>query len=84
MVVKEMMRKYGIDRVRGGSYSSHHLSQNQIRALETEIRGASGSCFRCGGNGHWARDCPDNNAAGDWDNDSGDWDDDSGDDSGDY
>lgn len=56
-VVKEMMARFGIDRVRGGSYSTVALSSVQRLALTQEIRGASNSCFKCGGNDHWAANC---------------------------
>jgi len=55
--VKEYMAKYGIDNVRGGSYSQIHLNEEQIIAIEREIRGATDTCMRCGREGHFAHDC---------------------------
>lgn len=44
--VKDCMMKYGIDNVRGGSYSQIVLTQDQIDALNREIRGALDLCGR--------------------------------------
>lgn len=56
-VVKEMMARFGIDRVRGGSYSTIALSTVQRLTLTQELRGASNSCFKCGADDHWAANC---------------------------
>lgn len=55
--VKEYMAKYGIDRVRGGSYVSETLDNVQVEAIERELRGASDCCTKCGYHGHFAKDC---------------------------
>ena len=55
MIVKKMMYRFGIDRVRGGSYSEVHLSLDKIRLIRNEIRAAK--CFICA-NEHLAKDCP--------------------------
>ena len=57
LVVKEYMRKYGIDNVRGGAYSSTILFDYQIKSLQKEIIHASNCCFRCGKPGHMIKDC---------------------------
>jgi predicted GIY-YIG superfamily endonuclease len=56
--VKEYMAKYGIDKVRGGSYVSETLDAAQHDLLTKEIRGAEGRCVTCGGTGHFAAACP--------------------------
>ena len=55
--VKKYMAEYGIDNVRGGSYSRQHLSAEDEAALKKELIGASDACFRCGRNNHFASAC---------------------------
>lgn len=56
MVTKQMMMKYGIAKVRGGSYCEVFLPRPKYNAVLNEIRGAAGLCFRCGGP-HYIKDC---------------------------
>jgi len=65
-MTKEYMCKYGIDRVRGGSYVEITLSEFQIEALNLEIWGAKNLCKQCGCAGHFQKDCY---AGGDSDSD---------------
>jgi len=58
LTVKEYMQQCGMNNVRGGSYSKIELEDFQIRALQTELDTASGSCFRCGSSDHFASACP--------------------------
>ena len=55
--VKEYVAIHGIQNVRGGSYSSIVLTGEQKRALESEIRGATDACMKCGMKGHFAANC---------------------------
>jgi hypothetical protein len=54
---KEYMSKYGIDRVRGGSYVEIELDDSQKETLNREIWGAKDLCKQCGRPGHFVKDC---------------------------
>jgi predicted GIY-YIG superfamily endonuclease len=56
-VTKELMLKHGIDNVRGGSYCRIDLDDGQKQSLTTELRSATGVCFKCGRSGHFAAQC---------------------------
>ena len=56
-VTKEYMAKYGIDRVRGGSYCEIELSEFHKKVLKMEIWSAKDLCTGCGRSGHWVKDC---------------------------
>ena len=56
-ITKEYMSKYGIDKVRGGSYVEVELSEFHTEALKMEIWGAKDLCKQCGRKGHWVKDC---------------------------
>jgi predicted GIY-YIG superfamily endonuclease len=58
---KKYMMKYGIEHVRGGSYTKIVLDEWQIKSLEHEFKTANDSCFKCGKKGHFADDCKKNN-----------------------
>jgi predicted GIY-YIG superfamily endonuclease len=55
--VKEYMAKYGIENVRGGTYSNVVLDANSIALLEKEIRHSKNLCTRCGRDTHYIKDC---------------------------
>ena len=55
--VKEYMSIHGIDNVRGGSYTTVDLSEEQKAFLTREIWGAQDLCARCGQAGHFIRHC---------------------------
>lgn len=51
------MMRYGISNVRGGSYVSKILSQQQVISLLKEFLGMTNRCFKCGRQGHFAAQC---------------------------
>ena len=55
---KEYMCKYGIDNVRGGSYTSVNLTREQKKLLQKEIWAANNKCLKCGQAGHFYKRCP--------------------------
>jgi predicted GIY-YIG superfamily endonuclease len=54
---KKYMEIYGIENVRGGSYTKINLDDYQLKALEVELRTANDLCFICGKHGHFASKC---------------------------
>jgi hypothetical protein len=67
-VTKDYMKKYGVENVRGGSYSSPSLDESIIYILREELFcNADKTCFLCGCKGHYMQDCPDDDS-----DDSGD------------
>jgi predicted GIY-YIG superfamily endonuclease len=54
---KQMMARYGIACVRGGTYSQVVLQDWQLKALEAEIKHTNDTCLQCGAHGHYAKDC---------------------------
>ena len=54
---KKMMAKYGIDNVRGGSYSHLKLCDKTKFFINKEIKTAEDRCFICGESGHFASNC---------------------------
>jgi predicted GIY-YIG superfamily endonuclease len=54
---KEYMSKYGMDKVRGGSYVNVELDEFQKQSINTEIWGAKDLCTQCGRAGHFVKYC---------------------------
>lgn len=78
------MDKYGIENVRGGSFTSVKLDNKTIKYLNHLSNGANDRCFKCGGIGHFIKDCDensDNSSSSDDDTSSSDDDDTSSSDS---
>ena len=55
--VIEYMAKYGIDNVRGGTFSQPQLSDAQKSTLQQMIAHAQDLCFKCGAPGHFGSKC---------------------------
>jgi len=58
-LTKELMKKYGVDNVRGGPYCQVNLTETTRDFLQREIRGNSDACYKCGKVGHFVRECTD-------------------------
>ena len=52
-----LMRRHGIEQVRGGSFVFPVLDSSTTRVLQRMLRHATGCCLRCGRRGHFAMDC---------------------------
>jgi hypothetical protein len=55
---KELMQRYGVLKVRGGSYCQIKLNPAQWETLTREFRMADGKCMACGESGHFLANCP--------------------------
>ena len=54
---KMAMAKFGIDNVRGGSYTQISLPNYVKELINKEIQSAGDKCFNCGKSGHFAKNC---------------------------
>ena len=52
-----MMKKYGIDNVRGGSFCNIILDNTHIETINRMIRSGTDACYGCGSEGHFIKDC---------------------------
>lgn len=56
-ITKDLMKKYGIENVRGGAHASVNLSPEVEDVLRHEIKSNSDACYKCGKSGHFAKFC---------------------------
>lgn len=51
------MAQFGIENVRGGSYSKIELEEADINMANKQCANITDNCFACGGTGHFAKRC---------------------------
>ena len=56
-LTKKYMLKYGIENVRGGSYTKITLDDWMIQALKHEFSSIDNCCYKCKKPGHFAKEC---------------------------
>lgn len=54
----KMMAKYGIDNVRGGSFSQLVLPGDELKTIHKMINSSQNNCYKCGSNTHFIKNCP--------------------------
>jgi predicted GIY-YIG superfamily endonuclease len=57
----EYMQKYGIDNVRGGTWSQIELPEYTRKTIQDILVHRMNQCFHCHQYGHYANKCPDRN-----------------------
>lgn len=56
-ITLQYMKKFGINNVRGGSYTRLQLTKYEINHLVRLIRSSEDRCFVCGSRDHFAKQC---------------------------
>ena len=56
-LVLQYMEKYGVDHVRGGSYSAMKLSNADLTEIRKRLDSANDRCYKCHMKGHFANKC---------------------------
>lgn len=56
-VTKDLMKKYGIDNVRGGAYTKINYTDEVKDVIKMELRSSNDACYKCGKKGHYANQC---------------------------
>jgi hypothetical protein len=56
-LVYHTMEKYGIDKVRGGSYCRKNLTNIQKKFLTAKFVSANDRCYNCGSTDHFVKNC---------------------------
>ena len=51
------MEKYGIENVRGGSFTQIKLDEDNIKTINKMINGSTDKCYNCGSDNHFANKC---------------------------
>lgn len=57
VMVKEYMKTFGIQNVRGGTWSQLTFKVSQYEFLQKELNHSQGNCLQCGSSDHFVKNC---------------------------